>query len=77
MRELTQDEMRQVSGGDGMAIPGGSYLSTTRAITGGLGVVGAIDVSYRIGHALGDGINWATDRMFGISTTEALTNLDS
>lgn len=72
MRELTQDEMAQVVGGDGFVLGAGKYISTTRVVTGGLGVVGAVQVGYDVGFAIGTGINMFTDAMFGMSTTEAL-----
>ncbi len=60
MRELNEKEMEMVAGGDGFALGGGRYISTTRMITGGLGVVGAVDVGYRAGFAIGTGIEAAT-----------------
>ncbi len=65
MRELTEQEMEMVVGGDGIALPGGNYISTTRTITTGLGVIGAIDVGWRIGSAIGAGVNYAYARGTG------------
>lgn len=72
MRELTLDEMEIVAGGDGFHLGGSKYLSTTRVVTGGLGIVGAVDVGFRAGYAIGTGLNMATDAMFGKTVTQAL-----
>lgn len=72
MRELTQDEMAQVVGGDGFVLGGGAYISSTRLVTGGLGIVGAVDVGYRAGYAIGTAVNAGTDAMFGSTLSEMM-----
>ena len=65
MRELTEQEAESVAGGDGMKLPGGGYISTTRAVFNGLGALGAFTFSYQAGRAVGSGINYAYERSTG------------
>ncbi len=62
MRELTQEEIVEVSGGDGLKLPGGGYISTTRGILNGLGVVGAASTAFSVGYTIGTGINYTLER---------------
>lgn len=75
MRELTMDETKMVAGGDGFVLGGGRYISGTRLITGGLGVVGAVDVGYRAGYAIGTGIDAASGALTGSRFSERLGGL--
>lgn len=67
MRELTEQETGLVFGGDGMQLPGGGYVSTTRVITNGLGVIGAGATAYNAGKLVGAGINYGYEAMTGSS----------
>lgn len=69
MRELTQDEMAQVVGGDGFNV-GKFYVSGTRATTGILGVAGAVSTAFQGGFLLGTGINMASGAMFDLSLSD-------
>ena len=72
MRNLTEDEINQVSGRDGFYLGGNSYVSTTRLVTGALGIVGAASVAFEAGYLIGTGLNNATGAMYGTSTSEAI-----
>lgn len=63
MRELTEQEANQVVGGDGIVIPGGGYISTTRTVFNGFGVAGALSAAYTVGTAIGAGINYGYAHM--------------
>ncbi len=67
MRELTIQEAETVTGGDGLKLPGGGYISTTRTVFNGLGFLGAMSFSLGAGDLVGRGINAGYERVTGSS----------
>lgn len=65
MRELTEHEAEKVAGGDGIKLPGGNYISTTRVVFDRLGALGALTLSYQAGSVVGAGINYGYERATG------------
>lgn len=65
MRELTEQETELVVGGDGIALPGGNYISNTRVPMNYLGVYGAGMTALSAGIAIGSGINYGYGRATG------------
>ena len=65
MRELTEQEAGMVFGGDGIVLPGGNYISTTRTVLNGFGIMGAVSAGFAIGDTIGNGINYGYEMATG------------
>lgn len=72
MRELNQEELDMVFGGDGIVIPGGGYISTTRNVFNLTGAYGAASLAGTVGYGVGTLINKGIEHSFGGNAGDAL-----
>ncbi|MEQ8313184.1 MAG: hypothetical protein RL839_04560 [Gammaproteobacteria bacterium] len=56
-----------VFGGDGIVLPGGSYVTTTRTVLNGIGIVGAVSAGFKIGDTIVNGIHFGYEMATGES----------
>lgn len=65
MRELRDDELELVAGGDGIKLPGNNYISGTRVIFNAQGIAGALSLGWTVGYGIGTAANWAMETYLG------------